>query len=42
LKPGDAVKFSFRQEGDDFVIDRIEKSAAAGAAGHAGTHGGSQ
>jgi Cu(I)/Ag(I) efflux system membrane fusion protein len=42
LKPGDAVKFSFRQEGDDFVIDRIEKSAATGAAGHAGTHGGSQ
>jgi Cu(I)/Ag(I) efflux system membrane fusion protein len=26
LKPGDSVHFSFRQEADHFVIDRIEKS----------------
>jgi Cu(I)/Ag(I) efflux system membrane fusion protein len=42
LKPGDAVKFGFREDGDDFVIERIEKSAAAGTEGHAGTHGGAQ
>jgi Cu(I)/Ag(I) efflux system membrane fusion protein len=42
LKVGDAVHFSFRQEGDDFVVERIEKSAAAGTQGHAGTHGGAQ
>jgi Cu(I)/Ag(I) efflux system membrane fusion protein len=42
LKPGDAVKFRFRQAGDDFVIERIEKAAPASSEGHAGTHGGAQ
>jgi membrane fusion protein, copper/silver efflux system len=26
LEPGDAVQFSFRQQGDDFVIERIRKA----------------
>jgi membrane fusion protein, copper/silver efflux system len=41
LKAGDAVRFRFRQQGDDHVVTAIERErAAAPHAGHAASAGG--
>jgi hypothetical protein len=37
LKPGDRVEFSFRQQGDEHIVTRIQRAGAAPAAQPAAT-----